>query len=706
MARRVASALRASLGAAAAVGFGLSCVEATGGLAYLCSLYGGLGAEVWPAVATLAALLGASLAALAYWGLGVAPASVRRWRGRALVGAMLAGVLAGVWSYQLPRLDESGGAALDERSIAGLARLIDALPPGRTGPLGPLGPVGCEASVGERAVTLVAFFQGRQPTGKAQSACVQASSVGAAVGGLSRALRARGVRAPVELEVITGSEVVSGRHAWIDGLKLRPGLDGVCTDSRCLMPWQLLARDLHSSYQLLQAVPDLRLGVSGRAVRRELALLEGDRVAGLRRISTRTYVLDPAEPEGARVVELRRGARRRVPLDAATLLRASAAAREHILRAQLPTGVFRYTLNPYSGAEDTRSFNLARQAGAVLVLCELSPREPAVRRAVEAGLAALRPYERRAPGELLGYTLTTRERRARLASLALPLVSMLTCADDLARSADERRIEALARTVLRLQRPAGNFAPLLDLTTGEPVVGPLALYAQGQAVLALVLLERHLGRAGDPRGAERVRAAVDRAMSYFSTRHWAHPLADYFFLEENWHCLAARAALAVHRNAGYERFCLQYVGFKSRLILNRQSGAASDFDGGFGFGNVVPPNNTGSAGFGEALAAALAIRKATSQPNREQERLLERVLSFLLRQQWDAQTCFACASGAAWGGVSEQTRSPVVRIDFVQHSLAAWGHGGRVLGLLPDPAPAGLVSLPVSPTPRKSAGAH
>ncbi len=37
---------------------------------------------------------------------------------------------------------------------------------------------------------------------------------------------------------------------------------------------------------------------------------------------------------------------------------------------------------------------------------------------------------------------------------------------------------------------------------------------------------------------------------------------------------------------------------------------------------------------------------------------------------------------AAVGGFSENSASPVIRIDYVPHAMAAIGHGGRELGLL------------------------
>jgi len=182
---------------------------------------------------------------------------------------------------------------------------------------------------------------------------------------------------------------------------------------------------------------------------------------------------------------------------------------------------------------------------------------------------------------------------------------------------------------------------------------------------------------------DEVHAAVERAMQYFGTRYWSHPLRDFFFLEENWHCLAARTALAVHRHPAYEALCLDYVRFKSRLILLTEDGVEPDFDGGFGFGNLVPPHNTGAAGFGEALAAAIPILRARGAPTEREERLLGRVMRFLMRQQWSRSNCFACATSEVIGGMSEHTHSALTRIDFAQHAWAALGHGQRALGAAP-----------------------
>ena len=108
-----------------------------------------------------------------------------------------------------------------------------------------------------------------------------------------------------------------------------------------------------------------------------------------------------------------------------------------------------------------------------------------------------------------------------------------------------------------------------------------------------------------------------------------------------------------------------------------------DFIGGYGFGNFLIPHSSGSATFGEASAAALAIMDARGEPRGIVQERLELALGFLVHHQWSEAACFACsADHPVAGGFSEHMASPTIRIDYVQHAMGAMGHGGRVLGWL------------------------
>lgn len=671
---------------------GLS-VEWWSAVAYLAGLHGRLGAGLWPALVALWALVLSFLLPLGLWAAWpwldrAGPG--RRWGALLGIGLVL-GLASVVTSYISAGITPTAGS---ERAIPDpeLERALNALSDlGPRLPAAPAGwsslltaePVACEGPPSEQPVTLLVTFTDRttrQPVG----ACFQAASLDAVMLRLRAALLARAQRGALQLELVSGWQRLARRHAWLDILKLRPGLDGVCHEATCLMPWQLLAHGFFSTHRPLDFIPDLQFGVSPVGLRAAVGAAPGLPVSALVRVTTRSYALDlsgAADSRSEPLTPLVRMRRRDVPRTRQALDRAEKDAEAHVLLAQQADGRFRYTLDPVTGVADTHGFNLARQAGTTLVLCELGRPTAEVRRAIELALSSFEPFARQR-GHIVALTSDAQNPVARLGESALPLVSMLGCAARTGLGVSPS-LAGLSRLMLRLQRDDGGFAPGIDLETGAVSSGPEPLYAAGQAVMALVLLEhrQQLHPSDALPTYEVVHDAVERAMDYFATRYWSHPLRDFFFLEENWHCLAARAALKVHRHPGYEDFCTDYVRFKSRLILTREGGVDADFDGGFGFGNIIPPHNTGAAGFGEALAAAVALYKAQDQPTSAEEELLDRVMGFLLRQQWSRESCVTCASAAVIGGMSEHTHSPLTRIDFVQHAWAALGHGRRVLGL-------------------------
>lgn len=681
--RSVARRLRVTAGAGLLGVCAVASVELWCGASYLASLYGGLGRGVLPALFASWVLLASvfvSAGLWACWPLLAARRSRRPLRAGLLLGIAAAVALA-AHSGSLARARALGASSDRDAWAAALGELTtlaDVLPRARRAlpPLAFDAAVECAAPPGAARVTLIASYIARSDL-EPVTRCLQAPGLAEAVASLRGTLAEEAARGPVQLEVASGLQELPSRHAWLDGLKLRPGLDGVCHERRCALPWQLLALGAFSTHRPLQLIPDLQFGVDARSLRALVGAAGADGLSGLVRLETLSYVLDLAAQQ-PRLTALARLRRSHVAVGDRALERAERAAEEYVLAAQQPDGRFRYTLDPFTGQADTRGFNLARQAGTTLVLCELGRRTRRTRAAIVLALEAFRPFLRTS-GELIALTSDARNPHARLGESALPLVSMLACAERTRSVAPE--VAGLARLVLRLQRPDGGFAPAVDLRDGRVLPGPDPLYAPGQALLALVLLEHRLSWHESPSlpSLKEVHGAVERAMRYFARDYWAHPLRDFFFIEENWHCLAARAALAVHRDPEYEKLCLDYVRFKARLILSAEQGAPPEFDGGFGFGHLVPPHNTGAAGFGEALAAAIAVLDARGAPADAEKRLLGRVAAFLLRQQWTRDNCFACVAPEVVGGMSEHTHSSITRIDFAQHAWAALGHGRRAL---------------------------
>jgi hypothetical protein len=204
----------------------------------------------------------------------------------------------------------------------------------------------------------------------------------------------------------------------------------------------------------------------------------------------------------------------------------------------------------------------------------------------------------------------------------------------------------------------------------------------------LVLLEQLrpalVGTEAEPLpSAATIRAALDRAMNYYGGPYWPRPVRDFFFFEEGWHCLAARTALSSHRNDAYEQLCIDYVASRLRYVMRADTTSEPNFVGGYGVSDLFPPRNTATAGLGEALNASITIQKRRGiSPDRELA-VLRDLVSFLLRAQWTEEGCYACSDPQlVEGGFSQQLASPSIRIDYVQHAMAAIGHGSKLLGLL------------------------
>lgn len=535
----------------------------------------------------------------------------------------------------------------------------------------------CERSITTDRVTL--FVQFRANSGdriRTVSRCLQAETPAAALELAAEQLRHGAVRAPIKLDWVTGTSPLASTDPLLDGFKLRPGLDGACHGDTCLLGWQLAARDMLNENAPLAAVPELRMGFSAARLRAALGLDPSPELEGVTRITTQSLLFT------GQVDVLSRLHRDEQPLSKAAVEHARRDAEAHVVRALQRDGRFRYQLHPFEGNVDTDGYNLPRQAGTTLVLCDLG-RSRQARPKIEAALEQMLSLEVRS-GEKSVLVYPEQSTLAPLGNQALPLLAFLSCRDVVGPRYD-KLVGRLALTLLAMQTPEGDFYPEWDLAHYTHQTGPPPLFSPGQAVMALVLLEGLVKRTRPPGWPPyaRVREAADRAMQYYGNRYWDFPLGRLFYIEENWHCLAARAALAYHRVDAYEAFCIAHAEFKARFIVGAES-PTRDMQGAFALAPLIPPPNTATAGVGEALAAAIALKRARNESTSRAEGQLERLMQFLLRQQWDQATCFACAKPKlVVGGFSDSMLTPTMRIDFTQHAWAALAYGGDVLGLLP-----------------------
>ncbi len=457
----------------------------------------------------------------------------------------------------------------------------------------------------------------------------------------------------------------------VRSLHLRPGLDGVCLQERCLAPWQLSAGRVFFADKPLPFAGGFRLGVSER----RLALLFGSTSlppASLTRIETTSWLI---AQEGVRPLLSGRSVASDVTADG--LRRGADAAQHFVIGAQDVDGGFRYHTNFFTAQSRGGTPNLPRHAGVLMVLCELGDSSPATRRAAELAAAHLAGFRRAVPGDR-AVLARGRERSVSVGTLALGLAALVRCRGVVGPMHDAL-IAELTRSVLSLLREDGRFQPRLRVGDGQGLAGPTPLFAGGQAILALGLVEATLVDAPELADAIGLFSALERAMGYVAEAYWPAFARELFWLQENWHCVAASALLSTHGHRAYQDVCLDYARFKVRFILDEDAGGGA-WAGAMGFGNLFPPHNGSTAGLAEALAAALSIARARGEEAGELEHGLRAALGFLSRQQLQRSTCFFC-DPAAYGGFTAEQVGVDGRIDHTQHAWAALGHGLRALAL-------------------------
>ncbi|TPV95756.1 MAG: cytochrome d ubiquinol oxidase subunit II [Myxococcales bacterium FL481] len=481
--------------------------------------------------------------------------------------------------------------------------------------------------------------------------------------------------AVAKLDLVTSQRSLRGPlfPRWAQPLAIRGGAEGICLDRECLAPWQLVARNAFSQFRPIPQIPDLRLGTDLDALYDAVARpiwRRGDRSPApdqLQVIATESFRVG----SDRRLERLQRLHPRTPESTARSVRDATRRAQAYILRSQQEDGVFNYAMNPATGKQMRARLHLPRQAGTTLALCELGDETTRVREAASRALAALAGRRREVGSHIA--LVGSRDRVAGLGSTALPLIAFLACRPRVGPKFDAL-IGELAHTLLYLQRDDGGFAARLRFD-GTPLPAPDSLYAYGQAIMALVLLEGTQDPAPSWPGQEQTRQSVQRAMDHVSGPYWNHTAAAFFFTEENWHCLAARAALSHHRHAAYERFCRQYVRYQSRFLLDDNSHVDRAYLGGHGFGNLFPPYNTPTAGLLEATAASAALADAAGENADGELAAIEPAIRFLLAQQWRREDCFACRDPAAVDGAFSQAMTlPKIRIDYVQHAWAGLHH--------------------------------
>ena len=647
---------------------------------YVTKLYIRLGPSVAGGIVAAVVILGLLTVPIGIWG------ALHTWSARARSARRLGiggGSIVALFVLTLPLASSAASGQpvrlADARLSSDLTNQLEEHlkqpPQGTRRSVAGAGPAVCKRPITADRLTLLVAYGAKR--GGADSVCLQADTPRELRGKLGRELTRRArPGSTVVLDLVRTVKPLWRKFPLLDVLDVRPGLDGVCEAERCLPAWQLTLGDAFSENHPLPSIPEASYGFSTEAVRKALGspTNAAGGIDGFVRIETDSFSADATG-----VHRLIRTRTTPPAVSAGGVAQAVQAAQRYIVDAQEEDGTFRYALDPTTAVEDKATLNLPRQAGTTYALCELgSPSE--VRSTVQRALSAFAPTETKF-GEISALADAA---EFGLGKSALPLLAMLRCRE-LAGTDNDRLIGQLSRLMLKLQRDNGSFYPAFDKTTQRGAGAHEILYAAGQAVLSLVLLEQQLGAlkgsAAEPLpSADKLKTAIDRAMAYYGGPYWPRPLRDFFFFEEGWHCLAARHALTSHRSDGYERLCIDYVASRERYVARAGDSSEPNFVGGYGLGDLFPPRNTATAGLGEAMNAAISIKQKRGEPVSEDKALLRDLVTFLLRAQWSEASCYACLKPQlVVGGFSQQLASPGIRIDYVQHAMSAIGHGGKLL---------------------------
>jgi hypothetical protein len=653
---------------------------------YLSGLYGSLGQGV--AIASLAALSAGILLLLpmAWWGLaraglGLPKGVIKTFnrRGQAIAALILSGAL--YLAGQSVHAEAAGHELLSAASIPDVLAPTQSGPRERAGALHELSPASCASHPDQWSLenNVVVLVGKRDALGNAVVVCWQLDS-GDWQAELVRRLADVENDGIFALDVVTHVQRLDQPSWWgkspeaqklLAPFALRAGLDGWCADGHCFAPWQLVARSAFNQFRPIAAIHDLHVGIDLQALDEwTRARVPSTSERAHFRIATQSYGLT-IDRTLQRLHRLREAPQAQSP---ATWFSAAKRAQDYITRAQNPDGSFVYLYQPLSGIEDRVSVSLARHAGTTLALCEMGANDRQTRKVIDKALNWL--AERTATyGAWKVIERAPLAANAGLGEIALPLIALARCRERTSNRHDALIVE-LASTLLWMQRSDGSFTPRVG-RDGEKIEGASPLYAEGQSVLAL--LEVMATDLLDESQRQIAKSALQRTMDYVANEYWQHDLAPFFFMEENWHCLAARRALSLFRHDGYEAFCLDYLAFKSRLIFDEKSEVALDSMGAYGFGNLVVPHVTPAAGFVEAAAAGVEIARKRGLDTKQAEDQIAKVVNFVAASQWTEQTCGGCVEPQrAIGGFSESKINPVIRIDFVQHAWSALHYGQKV----------------------------
>jgi hypothetical protein len=347
----------------------------------------------------------------------------------------------------------------------------------------------------------------------------------------------------------------------------------------------------------------------------------------------------------------------------AELDRAVTLAANYLERACGPDGRFLYRIDVNS-AQQSRSYNIVRHAGAIYALSMLQHSNPAEQKAVDAMLRAAFFLHQNyigtgvRPGQLVVWSKPLPEiSDADLGSTGLGLVALIAVNEARPNAVPLEQLKGLGRFVLFLQRRDGSFVSKFSATNG-PEEELESLYYPGEAALGLIDLYE------TDRSPVWLNAAA-RALSYLARSRAG--LTDV--PPDHWAMIATAKLLPYYAQSGSPASrdeLIQHAVQVCNALMKGQLRNSTNLslDGAFDPAGRTAPVATRM----EGLLAALEFLPNGSTRDRIKETVAPGI-AFLLRAQISAGPY----AGAMPQAVAFQSKGASdVRIDYVQHALCAW----------------------------------
>ncbi len=459
-------------------------------------------------------------------------------------------------------------------------------------------------------------------------------------------------------------------------LSIDPGRDGLQsaeTPEKRVYPDEFILTDSYGNAPLLPFLDEVRLGVDVRWIRQYLGLQQG---AKLERFRTEAWI-----ECGTKSCPVERG---NPTLTTVNPLASAKAAGAFITRASQPDGTFAYLYRPYTHTFVPAAYNLTRHAGTAYSLAMLEGLTYTQELGAVTDRALLWMANRVARpcgGDRQTACVAEGDAPNRKANLGTNALYLVALTERLALRPDPN-FQGLARDLLSfvrsMQKPNGDFFHNFDVSTQRILQDDAPqMFCSEEAALALV-------KAGIYFKQKATLQAAERALDHLTTTKYDYFLGRFTFGIDTWTCMAADAAFASDlqglKKPSYLDFCLGYADFLQRLQFVPGQSSGLDFDGHFGFSNILIPQAPAAAGFAEALGAVRSLARAHGVPTPVLDAQVSLAIHALARDQIRADNNHQVLNPMfAEGGIRRSLVESEIRIDFVQHALSAFVRAASTL---------------------------